>query len=805
MRVPLRWLAEWIRLPGSPEALVERLTLGGLEIEGVERRGPDLAGLRVGLVLECGPHPGADRLSVCRVASGDGEPVEVVCGAPNVAAGQKIAFAPPGTLLPDGTRLERAKIRGVVSHGMICSARELGLGDEDEGILVLDPGAPLGAPLADVLGAGETVLDVEITPNRGDWASMLGMAREVRAHFGGEIRLPELAPPESGEPAARAIAVEIDDPEGCPLYVARVVRDVRVGPSPAWLVARLAAAGLRSISNVVDVTNLVMLELGQPLHAFDLASLRGGRIRVRRAERGEKIATLDGQVRELEPDDLVIGDGERAAALAGVMGGAETEVCEATRQVLIESAQFHPTRIRRTARRLGLHSESSYRFERGVDPEGVARAADRAARLMAELCGGRVAPGRVEARGRALAAVGEVRLDPARVNRLLGTALAPGEVAALLRRADFGVREEGGALVAEVPSYRSDVERPEDLVEEVARLHGYDRIPTSLPVARLEPVEPPAGLRMRARVQDSLAAQGLCECLTLPFASPDDPERLGLAQDDPRRRSVRLRNPIAEAEPVLRTSLVPALLRTARQNLARQVDEVRLFEVGPVFLAGGGEGGLPAEPLGVAGVLTQGERADPWQPRERIPLFFLAKGVAERVLFDLGYAAWCRPGVGGGPEPYQHPGAAERIGVGDHVVGSVGELHPEAAARFAIEVPCALFEIDLAALGGLERRRARYRDVSRQPAVRRDLAVLLDRAQPAGEVLEAIRRAAGPQLVSAQIFDRYEGPGVPAGKLSLAFRLVLQREDRALEESEIATLTDRLVTMLRREFGGELR
>ena len=804
MRVALDWLSEWIPLPGSTEELVERLTLGGLEIEGIESTGPALEGVVVGHVVECGPHPDADRLSLCRVDAGGDEPAQVVCGAPNVAAGQKIAFAAPGTRLPDGSKLKKAKIRGVPSHGMICSTRELGLGDDHEGILVLDADAPVGALLGDVLAGGDTVLDMEITPNRGDWASMLGMAREVRSHFGGELRLPEVEPPEAGEPAEAAIAVHVDDAGGCRRYVARVVRGVRIGPSPTWLAERLEAAGVRPINNAVDVTNLVMLEFGQPLHAFDLATLRGGAVRVRAAEPGEKLVTLDGQTRSLEPGDLVIADGERGIALAGVMGGAETEVSEATRDVLIEAACFHPTRIRRTARRLGLHSESSYRFERGVDLEGVARAADRAARLMAELAEGRVAPGRVVADGDPPERCDGVHLDPARVNRLLGTELGDAEVAELLRRGDFEVREEGAGLACGVPSWRHDVACEADLVEEVARIHGYDRIPATLPTGHLHPIERPWSLRISEAVRDSLVGQGLLECFTFPFAPVDDPDRLGLSAEDPRRAGVKLVNPIAEDESELRTTLVPSLLRVVRQNLARQADALGLFEVGPCFRARGGEDGLPAEPLHVAGVLTQGDLQGLWAPRERIPLFFLAKGLAERVLFDLGYAPWCRPEEGN-PEPYEHPGASSWLGVGERVIGSVGELHPEAATRFGIDVPCALFEMDLTGLRDAPPRVPTFSGLSRQPAARRDLAVLVDRNQPAGELLEAVRRAAGSELVSAEIFDRYEGRGVPAGRVSLAFRLVFQREDRAFKESEIAKRVDRVVKMLGHRFGGELR
>ncbi|MEN8162235.1 MAG: phenylalanine--tRNA ligase subunit beta, partial [Myxococcota bacterium] len=443
MRVPLGWLAEWIELPDTVEALVDRLTAVGLEVEEILRTGPELEGVRVGLVRECGQHPDADRLSLCHVEVGEEEPLAIVCGAPNVAAGQKVAVAPVGTVLPGGLKIKKGRIRGVASHGMICSTKELGLGEDADGILVLDAAAPVGAALTSVLPAGETVLDLEITPNRGDWVSMLGMAREVRASFGGTLHLPETAPTEPGEPAAADIAIDIHDRNGCARYVGRVVRGVRVGPSPDWLAQRIEAAGLRPVNNVVDVTNLVMLEFGQPLHAFDLAKLRGGRIDVRAAQAGEKIRTLDGHLRELAREDLVIADSEGAIAVAGVMGGAESEVSEATRDLLLESAYFDPARVRRTARRLGLSSDASYRFERGVDPDQQARAADRAARLIAELTGGEVAAGLVEATGEPVPPADPIALAPARVNRLLGTSLGAEAIRELLERVEVKVTTLG--------------------------------------------------------------------------------------------------------------------------------------------------------------------------------------------------------------------------------------------------------------------------------------------------------------------------------------------------------------------------
>ncbi|MBW2280126.1 MAG: phenylalanine--tRNA ligase subunit beta, partial [Deltaproteobacteria bacterium] len=660
MRVPLGWLSEWVDLPESREELERRLTVGGLEIEGVERTGPDLSAIRVGRVVERGPHPNADRLSFCRVDIGEGDPLEIVCGAPNVAADQKVAVAVSGTVLPDGTKLKKSKIRGVTSNGMICSARELGLGDEHDGILVLDAGAPVGEPLDRVLDGGEVVLDVEITPNRGDWISLLGMARETRAQFGGELRLPETEPSESTRAAADDITISIQDADGCFAYVGRVVRGIRMGPSPDWMQARLEAAGLRPINVVVDVTNYVLLELGQPLHAFDLSTLRGGEIRVRSASAGEKIDTLDGETRELSPDDLVIADAERAIAIAGVMGGADTEVRDHTTDILIESAHFAPVRVRRTARRLGLRTEASYRFERGVDRDGIRRAADRAARLISELAGGTVSQGVVEARGSGFPFVEEVRMHPEHANRLLGTRLSPDQVIELLARVDIQSEPDAtGELVCRIPSYRNDLAIPADLIEEVARIYGYDRIPTSMPVGALEPVEQPPRIRIAERARDALRGLGLTEIRVLPWIGEADLDALRLPGDDPRRAVVRTLNPIVDGEALLRPTLVPSLLRCAQHNLARQLDQIRIFELSPVFLRRG-DGELPDEPLCVAGLVVRGERSSIWDPADPPELFFEAKGIVERLLDDLGTPASFEA-VPGGADPFLHPGASARV------------------------------------------------------------------------------------------------------------------------------------------------
>lgn len=799
MRVSLAWLEEWIPLPAKDD-LAHHLTQGGLEIESDEDGdAAEFAGIVVGHVIEREPHPQADRLSLCKVDLGDGELVDIVCGAPNVVAGLKVAVAPPGSRLPDGTKLKRSKIRGVVSNGMICSSRELGLGDDHSGILELDADLVPGRPFADVAPRGDRVLDIALTPNRGDCASLLGVAREVRAHFGGELSPPDCrVSGEAGDATESELTLRIEAPERCHRYVARLVRGVTVGPSPPWLVERLDAAGIRAINNVVDITNLVMLEFGQPLHAFDARKLRGATILVRHAAADEKLLTLDGQTRTLHSEDLVIADAERAIALAGVMGGAETEMQSESVDVLIEAAHFEPVGVRRCARRHNLHSEASYRFERGIDGQGVERAADRAAHLLAELAGGVAAPGRAVELGSPPAIALSIALDPARVNHLLGTTLDADAIRELLGRLEIHCEiGDAGIFRCSVPSHRNDLAIEADLVEEVARIHGYENIEPTLPLVRLAPVQPSRERVVSETARDSLVALGFIECMTLPMESAAAHDALGLAEDDPRRQGVALRNPLVDEERLLRTQLAASLLRVTRQNLDRQRASLRLFEVGPVFSPGAD--GLADEGRQLAAVVA-GEGDGLWH-RSESPYFAL-KGAAQRVLENLSFAPRVKADAG---ELFLHPGASAQLLLGKQRVGVLGELHPECARRFSIEAPCALLVLDLDGLAERKGGVLRYAPVSRQPSVRRDLAFLVDGQQAAGALLSAIRQGGGGLLREVQLFDRYEGRGVPEGKKSLAFRLEFQHAERTLKEAEVGKTTDRIVQALAKQFGAELR
>jgi len=798
MRVPWERLTELVPVADPPEAVAERLSRCALEVDAVER---PLPGVVVARVAEARPHPNADRLTLCAVETADGERRPVVCGAPNVRAGQKVALALPGTVLPNGATIKKSRIRGEESSGMLCAADELGLGADHAGILVLDDDAPLGAPAAGPLGLGSAVLEVDLLPDRGDCASLFGVAREVAALYGLPAHPPDCAVAETGPAAEGDLAVEVRDPERCPRYMARLVRGVRVAPSPAWLARRLLSVGARPINNVVDVTNWILHELGQPLHAFDAATLAGGRIVVRCAEPGERIRLLDDSEPALDADDLVIADAGRPIALAGVMGGADTAVGEGTADVVLEAACFAPDAVRRSARRHGLRTDSSYRFERGVDPAGVARALDRAARLLVEVAGGAVAAGALDLwsgeRERA-----PVRLRPERVLQLLGLPLPTSEVTARLERLGIRVQREDGLLHCLPPSWRWDLRQEADLLEEVVRLGGYDALPETLPDGAHAPAAAPAVRRIQEGVRDALRAEGYSECVSLAFLSRADLDRLRLGPEDARRTgAVALDNPIGEELALLRTSLLPGLLRGAARNRRHGVDGLRHFELGRTFTARTSHR-LPRERRMAAGVAVPAEAPAFWR-REAEAWFFEAKHAVLAACRAAGHPARVEAGE---TSPSLHPEAAGRIVVGDgEGVGEMGRIHPDAAAIWELPAEAVLFELDLDVLEAVRAPAPAYRPAPKFPSVQRDLAFLLPEPVSAGRAEDEIRRAAGPRLEGVVLFDRYTGEGVPAGRKSMAWRLTLRAADRTLQEKEVTRILDKVVSALERSLGAERR
>jgi phenylalanyl-tRNA synthetase beta chain len=804
MRISYKWLSEHVDLP-PVEELAKRLTAVGLEVEAIERVGANLAGVVAARIVASEKHPNAEKLSVTRVDAGSGEPLQVVCGAKNYAVGDVVPLATVGTVLPSGTKIEKAKLRGIESSGMLCSAKELALDVDASGLLILPREVAPGTPIAKALGLEDVLLEVNVTPNRPDALSHVGIAREVAALTGGTVRLPRPRLAEGGGPAADAVRVRIEAPEKCHRYAARVVEGVRIGPSPAWLARRLEACGVRAISNVVDATNYVLLELGHPLHAFDLDKVAGHEIVVRTARPGERLTTLDGKERALVEDDLLIADRDRGSALAGVMGGAVSEISGATSRVLIESAWFEPSGIRRTSKRHGLKSEASYRFERGADPGMVVPALDRCAALVAELAGGTVRGGVVDAHPRPHRAV-EVPLRWARPARLLGMPVARDDARRILVALGFEERasDAEGATFA-VPSWRQDVAIEEDLVEEIVRTMGYDAIPETLPrLASNTPALPPEAEAL-LRVREALEAAGFSEAVNFSFVAPKELEPLRRPVRTPRGEApgVPLRNAISAELSVMRTSLLPSLLKNAAANLRQHVDDVRLYEIARAYDARRGEGDAPAlEEPRLAGVLLGRRTAPGWAEGGEKVDFYDGKAAVERVLSALGIVSgrWAAEAAS-----WAHPRFAAALRAGGEILGHVGELHPRVAAAFELPGGVLAFELDLAALLRQARLVPRYREIPRLPAVLRDLAVVVDDAVQAAQVIASVKGE--PLVEEALLFDVYSGAPLAAGKKNLALALRYRAAGRTLTDGEVDAAHARIVEGLRRdpEIRAELR
>ena len=764
MRVPLSWLREYVDVDVPANELARRLSISSLEVERVLETGvPDTNGnlglFQVGKVIEAGKHPNADRLQLCRVDVGEGELRQIVCGAWNFGAGATVAVALPGAVLPGADEpLGEAKLRGELSRGMILSERELQLGDDHSGIMVLEEGVEPGTPLADVLPIADASLDVVSTMNRGDLLSVYGLAREVAALYDTELR-----PMPGQDPAVGAedVSIQIDDFEGCPRYIGRVFRGVTVGSSPVWLRARLASVGIRSISNVVDVTNYVMHAFGSPLHVFDRSTLAEGRIVVRRAAAGEEIRTLDGEVRRLDPRDLVIADAEKPVAIAGVMGGLDTEVTESTTEVLLEAANFEPITILKTSERLGLRSEASNRWEKGVDPHVAEAAAVYASELIVALAGGEVA-GSADVHA-PMPEPPVVRLRPERTNAVLGVEVPDAEQRQILQRLRFEVGDDWDVTV---PTWRvRDVTREIDLVEEVGRV-VLDRIPLTLPRRRHVRGRLTTSQRMRRLVEDVLVGLGFDEAYTWSLAADDpDPGALGLP------------DPLTSDQAVLRTTLLPGLVEAARVQLDASAETIALFEVARVYLPSGEQ--LPDERWRVAGIGQGG--------------FLRAKGAVETIAaaahVELLFERDQEPG------PLLHPGKAART-----PAGPVGEFHPA-----ILDGEWGVFELDLETLAAVAPERVEYEDVITYPALLQDVAVAVPEELEAGALVSAVREAGGPELREVRVFDVYRGEQVGEGRKSVALRLAFQSPERTLSDADAAKLRERIVAALAERFGAELR
>jgi phenylalanyl-tRNA synthetase beta chain len=814
MRVPISWLREYCSPDLDTFALAERLAMTGTEVERVETHG--VSGLEhfvVGKVLEAHRHPDADRLSVCQVDTGDGEPSQIVCGAPNVATGQTVAVGKPGSVMPDGTRLKTAKLRGQASHGMILAEDEVAIGTDHDGIMVLDDALAAGTPLAEVLPISDEVLVLEITPNRPDCLAVYGIAREVHAVSGAALAPPPWSEDlgSAGPLSAASVTVETDL---CRRFTARAFENVTIGQSPAWLKARLMAAGQRPISNVVDITNYVMLLTGQPLHAFDLDRVAGARLDVRRARAGEQIQTLDGQTRTLDPEIVLIEDAEGPTSIAGVMGGARSEVGDATTRVLMEVATWSGANVHRTSLALGLRSEASGRNEKGLAPESALEAQILATRLMIEVCGARVLDGTIDIGGpthsdaqdghRWIAPTAHaIHLREARVAQLLGVAVPRPRQTEILTALGFECSDTEDGLDAVVPPFRrADVTREVDLVEEVSRIGALEQLPATLPPRRGASGRLTERQRMRRAAADAVCGAGLSEIVGWSFEGPELVARLGLES----RPAVTLRNPMSIEQSRLRTTLLGSLLDVASRNRARGASSLGLFESGAVYLPRDGE--PPAEPRYLTAIAYGCVRPMTWrEPEPPRADFFSIKGVLGGVLGAVGVGWSARPFAE--PPPFLHPGRGAEIvltgGDQDGAAGWIGELHPTVARRFGIDEPVACFELDLD-LAADRTRVPMFTDMTSFPEVREDLAVVVADGVPAAEVLGVVREAGGALLRGAEIFDVYRDPErVGEGKVSLALRLRFQATDRTLTDDEVSGRRRRIARALGERLEGRVR
>ncbi|HET7854407.1 MAG TPA: phenylalanine--tRNA ligase subunit beta [Candidatus Methylomirabilis sp.] len=799
MKVSFNWLRELVEVVPTPVELADRLTMAGLEVEGVEEIRPTFTQVVVGRIQAIDPPPRGERVSLCRVDVGK-TVVPILCGAPKIAVGLRVAVALPGAELPGGRQIQETLIGGARSVGMLCSEKELGLGEDGAGLLILDERATPGVDLAQALQLHDHILEVAVTANRGDCLSHWGMAREVAAVTGAALRLKAVRPREGTTSIQDLAAVTVNAADLCPRYAARVIQGVSIGSSPFWLRRRLVLSGLRPINNVVDATNYVLLEMGQPLHAFDHARLEGGRIVVRRAVKGERIVTLDGVERPLEPGMLVIADAVRPVAIAGVMGGLATEVTGTTKNLLLESALFQPVSVRRTAKALTLSSESSYRFERGVDPEGVDRALDRVAALIVGLAGGQVARGLIDVQA-ARRRRTSLRLRVERVRQVLGGAVALPEVGRVLKRIQCRVKPQGSKVLAVAPpSHRLDLTREIDLVEEVARLRGFDQIPTSRPASEVRPAGVSSFWGIERQMRRLLTAWGFQETVNFSFTREELLDKLRLPADDPRRHLLRIRNPLG-GEAVLRSILLPSLLENLVLNESRGSRDAKLFEIARVFRPQPGAA-APVEVRTVS-VVAAGDRLPAWwgTKGEKVDFYDL-KGVVETLDKIVGVSLTLRASA---DIPYLHPGQQAEIALEKDVVGSVGVLHPEVMRNFDLKTAAVAMEIDLDRLDRHRKPQARYCPLPRYPAVFRDMAVVVPERMRAAEVESAIRRAGGALVEAVRPFDVYRGEPVPEGKKSLGFSIQYRATDRTLTDEEVAAIHGKILEAVERDLGGILR
>ncbi len=816
MNVTLNWLKNYIDFELSPSELADRLTMLGVEVESVKQLGAELEGVVVGSVGSIKPHPNADKLVLCQVDIGETEELQIVCGAPNVREGMLAPVATIGATLPIGLTIKRAKLRGETSHGMLCSEKELGLSEDTAGLMELPTDLSLGTSISAALGLDDVVFELEITPNRPDCLSLIGVAREIRAETGNALKLPQVDFNEDETDTQEITSVTIEAPDLCPRYAARVIRGVKVGQSPAWLQQRLESVGIGVINNIVDITNFVLMEYGQPLHAFDYHKLAENRIVVRRAAAGENLTTLNEIDRELTSDMLVIADAEKPVALAGIMGGYNSEITETTADVLLESAYFNPSSVRATAKTFGISTEASYRFERGGDPDAVLTALDRAAQLIAEFAGGSICKGVVDVYPGSPPVTGkgaqqpliEIQLRPERVNFILGTTIDTSEMVQILSNLGFDVKangtgnyqadEETSRLQVTVPTFRSDITREIDLVEEIARVYGYDNIPTTLPKGDIPVPAPNLSTEVRKHIKHFLLAAGMMEAINYSFCDPNCFDKIRFAADHPLRDVLKLQNPLSPEMSVLRTTLLPSLLENAQHNRNHQIDTIALFEIGSVFIRNGTE----KEPERVTGILAGQVGDGVYSNPHREPDFYDIKGLVEGILEVCGIVDYTLEKT---DAPTFHPGRNAAVLSSNEQIGIFGEAHPEVLENYDLPYKAYLFDFDMEALVDAAIFAKRFEPIPVYPKVERDLAIVVDKEILSDMPTALIYTTGGELVESVRLFDVYEGEQVPEGKKSLAYAITYHSATETLTDKAVNALHDKVVKHLNQELGAELR
>lgn len=810
MQVSIKWLKDYIDFTETPEQLADKLTMAGIPVENVVDPGEGLEKVVTGRIEKLEPHQNSDHLQICTMNVGLAENIIIVTGAQNVAEGQVVPVAMVGAHLPNGMKISKGKLRGVASNGMLCSAQELKLDleklpeEQKTGIFILPSDTPVGIPAKDVLGLNDVVLEFELTANRADCFSVFGLVREIAAITGNKPHFPEIKVNEDDNTKLNDIfSVEIADPDLCSRFSTRMLKNVKIGPSPEWMQQRLEGAGIRSINNVVDVTNFVMIELGHPMHAYDYDKITGKKLIARRAIEGEELHTLDDTSRKAKGEMLVIADSEKAAGLAGIMGGFETEITDTTTTVVLESADFYGPCIRRTARACGLSSEASGRFERGVDSETTIKALDRAAQLLQEMGACTVCEGIVDVYPNPKQA-NYVTFTPEQINNHLGTNIAKDVMLNIITSVGFDVtKDENDEITVKVPSWRNDVTCMADISEEIARLHGFDKIKSTLPNGVSMQGTQSAKQTFIDKIKASLSSQGLYETISFALTNEETFNKLNIPQDSSLRKAVPIMNPLSDEYPLVRTTLLSSIFDNLARNLARKNDDVALFEVGSVFFPKAlPVTELPDEVVKIAGAITGRCNAQGWNQTNDMVDFYDAKGIIEELLANLRVTRYT---VEAGTHYAMHPGKTALFKKGRDVIATVGEVHPAVLSAYGITKPVYIFELDATTVMKYMAKDLKYKALPKYPATSRDLAMLVDVDVNAADIEKAMTKAAGQNLTQITLFDVYTGKQVEKGKKSLAFSLTFQSNDKTLTDAEIDPAIEKIVTKLQKDFNANLR